>query len=120
MLYEVITYIADGAFGYCSNLSSLSIPDSIKQVGQYAFCAVSSYYDFAPFANTVATGIQYIDGKIAWRYVGTMPAGTSITFNVGTLVIADSSFRDKTQLINVSFPTTLKTIGEWCFSYNFV
>ncbi len=35
--YDYITYIEDGAFDGCSTLSSITIPDSVKSIGKWAF-----------------------------------------------------------------------------------
>ena len=36
-----VTSIGDRAFGYCSGLTSITIPNSVTSIGDYAFCYCS-------------------------------------------------------------------------------
>lgn len=100
--------IGDQAFSYCSNLSSISVPDSLESIGSYAFEGTIWY-------NSQPNGIVYL-GKIAYKYNGSMPSGTSIRLQDGTLGIAGQAFSNCSGLIDIYMPEGLISIGNAAFN----
>lgn len=56
VLYEGLTEISDYAFGYCSSMTSLTIPSSVKNIGYEAFYACSSLTTL-----TIPDGVETIE-----------------------------------------------------------
>ena len=102
-----VTTIAEYAFNYCSGLASLSIPNSVKIIGIEAF-------NETPWYNNQPDGLVYA-GMVAYKYKGTMPSGTSITINEGTISIAESAFSGCYGLKSIVFPNSITTIGNGAF-----
>ncbi len=102
-----VTTLAVNAFCDCTGLSSVSVPNTITAIGTSAFQNTQWY-------NDQPDGLIYV-GKVAYKYKGTMPSGTSIVINDGTLGIAESCFRDYTNLKAITIPDGLTNIGELAF-----
>ena len=100
--------IGDGVFWGCSNLSDITIPDSIISIGTNVF------YDTAWY-NNQSDGDLYL-GKVYYKYKGTMPTGTSITIKEGTTMIASKAFYNCTGMTNITVPDSVMAIGTDAFS----
>ncbi len=99
-----VTTIGYMAFYGCSNLVSVMIPNSVTTIGAYAFESTAWY-------NSQPNGIVYA-GKVAYKYKGTMPDGTSIMLEEGTLGIADLAFFECSGLTSIIIPNTVSSI-QW-------
>lgn len=79
-----VTGIGNQAFQDCTALASITVPASLASIGGAAFANTA-------WMNAKPDG-PVIIGSVFYRYKGTMPAGTTITVNTGTLGIAGSIF----------------------------
>lgn len=95
-------------YSYCSNLTSITIPDNLNNIGRYAFNG-TAWYDNQP------EGLVYI-GRVAYKFKGTMPEDTQLTIQENTLGIAGSAFESCTNLISITIPNSLVTIGNYSFA----
>jgi len=102
-----VTSIGDLAFYNCSSLTSITIPESVTNIGEGAFSRT------AWFENQ-SDGLVYA-GKFAYKYKGTMPAGTQIIIENGTLGIAGSAFYGCSGLTSVTIPNSVTSIGFAAF-----
>lgn len=127
--------IGEHAFGICKALTSIDIPEGVESIGSGAFSSSALVSVVIPasvskigenaFASTpwweeqektTKEGLIYIS-NVAYKWMGTMAENTSVTFKDGTTGVSDKLFRDQKGLVSVSFPSTVKSIGNECF-YN--
>ena len=106
---DSVTEIGFGAFESCTGLTSIVIPNSVTAIGGDAFNNTAWY-------KNQPDGMVYA-GKVAYKYKGTMPSGTNMTFKEGTLGIAGYAFEDCTRLTSIVIPNTVTSIGDGAF-YN--
>ncbi len=106
---DSVTEIGFGAFESCTGLTSIVIPNSVTAIGGDAFNNTAWY-------KNQPNGMVYA-GKVAYKYKGTMPSGTNMTFKEGTLGIAGYAFEDCTRLTSIVIPNTVISIGDGAF-YN--
>ena len=106
-LRDGTTSITDHAFYACSGLVSISIPNSVKTVGEEAFTG-TAWLDNQP------DGLVYA-GLVAYKYKGTMPNGTTITLRSGTPSITGFAFDNCSGLTKITIPNTVTQIGISAF-----
>ena len=106
---DSVTEIGYGAFDSCIGLTSIVIPNSVTAIGGNAFNN-TAWYKNQPFGMVYA-------GKVAYKYKGSMPSGTNMTFKEGTLGIAGYAFEDCTRLTSIVIPNSVTSIGDGAF-YN--
>jgi len=126
-----VTSIEEEAFRGCSGLANVTIPNSVTTIGAYAFdecdsltsvefpnsvsAIGSNAFDGTPWYNNQPNGLVYA-GLVAYKYKGTMPEGTSITFREGTLGVAGGAFRGCSGLKSVEIPNSVTNLGRLSFA----
>ena len=104
---DSVTEIGSSAFSGCTGLTSIVIPNSVTAIGGNAFNN-TAWYKNQPFGMVYA-------GKVAYKYKGSMPSGTNMTFREGTLGIAGSAFEDCDGLTSIVIPNSVTSIGDGVF-----
>lgn len=107
---EGIEYISAYALSFCSDLTSISIPNSVISVDKGAFNGTTWY-------ENLPDGVVYI-GRVAYtyKYKGTMSQDTCIVLKEGTVSITDGAFERCSNLVSIELPSTLNNIGMLAFS----
>lgn len=103
---EGTTRICDGAFEECTNLASISIPNSVKYIGEDAFCECTSL-----------RSVKLPEGLTTIEY-GTFRGCTSLESVVlpsSLKTIDERAFRYCPKLTTISLPNGLERIGGEAF-----
>ena len=100
--------ISDGAFEFCTGLTNITIPDSVKFIGQNAFLDTGYFLD----ENNWENGVLYI-GK---HLIFASDVTESYSIKEGTKTIADCAFSDRGNLIRITIPNSVISIGNYSFA----
>lgn len=129
-----VTSIAGGAFMLCDRLSSVTIPNSVVEIGYWAFSAsgVSDItlpsspillgwwvFESTPWLESQPEGPVYL-GNILYKYKGIAPENYSLDIPSNVNSIAGRAFsyayqEGQTNLISVQIPNSVKLIGPCAF-----
>lgn len=101
------TSIGDYAFSDCTNLTSVTIPDSVASIGDYAFCRCTSLTSV-----TVPNSVTTIGESAFYNCTGL----TSVSIPSGVTTIESSVFSDCSNLASISLPNSVTDIKGYAFS----
>jgi len=104
-----VTAIGDNAFRDCTNLSTITIPDSVIKVGREAFWNTA----FLNKKENWESDVLYL-GKILLDVNYTKKG--SLVVKEGTTVIADYAMYMSSSITNVTIPSSVKYIGDSAFA----
>ena len=103
---DTIKKIGEQAFVRCSGLTSVTIPDSVTNIGESAF----AYCDGLT-SVTIPDSVTSI-GDSAFEYCRGL---TSVTIGNGVTSIGHSAFVDCTGLTSITIPDSVTSIGDSAF-----
>ncbi len=117
---KTVTAIGEYAFSFCYSLTTVTIPDSVEQIGMNPFAACSRL-------KTISVSPEHlyfatIDGVLfrkADKALISYPAGiSSSTYTIpqGITAIGDGAFSSCKSLTSVSIPDSVTSIGDRAFS----
>lgn len=132
---EGVTAIAESAFEKMNSsyqLKKITLPDSLKTIGEYAFYSCDDLSEIENLDNVeyigyrTLTSTQWYDeyyenqpdgtvyiGKTLYDYKGEIPANTSVSVNDGTKNITHSVFEMCDGLVSLSIPASVENIDEY-------
>ncbi|MFA6860616.1 MAG: leucine-rich repeat domain-containing protein, partial [Clostridia bacterium] len=105
---KTVSTVPSYAFSGCTELTNISIPDSIFNIGYNAFVSTAWY-------DNQSDGLVYA-GKVVYNFKGTMIDNLSITLLADTKGIASEAFYNCDKLINILIPNDVVFIGSAAFS----
>ena len=108
---DSVKSIGDYVFCGCGKLTSVNIPDSVTSIGGDAFSGTSWYFN-------QPDGLVYA-GKVAYKYKGDMPDGTSVTIKDGTKGISDGALSYYEEMTSITIPDSVTWIGEQACGFLF-
>ena len=103
-----VTEIGDYAFCDCSDLTSVSIPNSVTSIGDNAFEECRSLTSI-----TIPSSVKTIS-SYAFSWCSNL---ASITLNYGLTSIGDNAFEWCSSLTSIRIPLSVKTISRCTFSW---
>ena len=98
--------LPQGTFYMCPNLISVTLPETITKIEDWAFLGCEKLPEI-----TIPENVTYI-GSEAFKYCYELE---TIVIPDAVTVIAGSAFKDCTSLDSVKLPASLETIGNNCF-----
>jgi len=101
-----VTSIGEGAFAYCTRLTSITIPDGVPSIGEGAFYSCTSLKRI-----TIPNSVTSI-GNYAFEDCTSL---TGITIPDGVTSIEASTFLNCTSLTSITIPDGVTSIGERAF-----
>ncbi len=106
-LPESVTHITYYSFANSKNLADIDVSDNLESLCGYAF-------EGSAWLNNQEDGVVYLENYL-YGYKGNMAAGTEITVEEGTKLIADYAFAGEQRLKSIHIPASVKHIGELAF-----
>ena len=104
-----VTAIAADAFRYCGNITDITIPGSVKEIGESSFCNMDRLESISFVSGAVTIG--------DWAFMHNYALKT-IDFGTCSATIGDWAFMYNYALKTIDFGTGATTIGEMAFSYS--
>ncbi len=103
-----VTMIGEYAFYYCTELTSITIPNNVTNIGDFAF------YNCKGLTNVVIPNSVTNIGINAFSYCSGL---TGVTIPNGVTSIRNNTFASCSGLTSVTIPNNVTSIGDFAFSY---
>ncbi len=104
-----VKYIGDFAFLGCENLADVTLPDTLEGIGREIFLGTAVYANEKYIFNNALYVGKYMVGIEVYEYID-----SDYYVKEGTELIANGMFKE-TYATMVSIPASVKVIGDCCF-----
>ena len=104
-----LIHIGENAFAGCSNLNSITIPDSVRGISSRTFYSCAYYYNDANWEN----GVLYISNHL----IASKNDMESLTIKNGTKTVSAYAFLQNVPFESVTVPESVVEIGECGLGY---
>ena len=108
VIKDGVTSIGQGAFMYCSGLTSIEIPNSVTSIGSYAFSYCTGLTSIEIPNSVTSIGSGAFDGCSGL---------TSIEIPNSVTSIGSTAFFRCSGLTSITIPNSVTSIGGYAFSY---
>ena len=113
VIYERVEYnvtsVKNNAFFRCSELTSITLPESVKSIGEYAFIHCSNLTSVNIPASVKSIEANTFAGCTSLTTI-TFPANSQLT------IIGESAFESCTNLTTIALPASVTSIGNYTFA----
>ena len=106
LIPNTVTDIGEGAFQYCTGLTSVTIPDSVTSISDYAFIGCSSLTSVTVPDSVTSIGSSAFYGCTAL---------TNVVIPNSVTDIGDEAFRNCKEMFSMTLPTSITSIGDYTF-----
>ena len=109
--------IGDGAFQYCENLTSVTIPNSVKSIGFYAFEDCENLTSVTIGDGVKGIGVYAFDGctSLTAVHISDIAAWCKIKFYDNPLSYAGRLYLNGEEVKDLVIPNSVESIGEDAF-----
>ena len=125
----IVTTFADNCFAYCSGMTSIIIPSSVKSLGNYCFWDCSGMtsitipssvtslgdYCFASCWSLTSITIPSSITSLSAKCFASCLSLTSITIPSSVTSLGDKCFHNCSGLTSINIPSSVKSLGKECF-----
>lgn len=108
VIEQGVTSIGQSMFANYTNLSKITISDSVTEIGMNTFDNTAYYNDESNWVD----GVLYI-GK--YLICAKTDIASEYKIKDGTICIADSAFQDCYNMTSIILPDSIMYIGKWAF-----
>lgn len=103
-----MTNIGEWAFGYCSSLTQINIPNSVTSIGESAFSGCTSLTQV-----NIPNSVTYIGG---WAF-DDCTSLTQVSIPDSVTSIGSNAFKGCKSLTQINIPNSVTSIGDRVFSW---
>ena len=103
-----VTSIGDYAFWDCIRLTSITIPNSVTSIGKHAFENCKDLDTITINSNSVC--------KKFWISIGNVANPRVLIIGDSVTSIGQSAFENCSSLASITIPNSVTSIGDWAFS----